>query len=143
MSVLLAINLLTSPSSLWVVWPLLGWGVGLASHGFGVFGTRFGQGWVERRTRALMGEEASEARLRQLLDETLDEHRLPTGAPQDLARLQRRIEHLEAIATETAPPFPPLDAAPPEQARLDLDSLDAAPPSSNGTAERGGAAARA
>lgn len=30
---LLLINLLTSPAYLWVVWPLLGWGIGLASHG--------------------------------------------------------------------------------------------------------------
>lgn len=30
---LLAINLLTSPGTLWVIWPMLGWGVGLVAHG--------------------------------------------------------------------------------------------------------------
>ena len=47
---LLIINLLTSPGYLWVVWPLLGWGVGLAIHYFTVFGF-FGLGtedWEER-----------------------------------------------------------------------------------------------
>ena len=134
MAGLVTINLLTSPSYLWFFWPLLGWGVGLTSHAAAVFGANVGGGWVERRTRELMGEEASEARLRTLLDETLDARALPAGSPQDLARLQRRIEHLEAIVTSTDAP---LGVAPP---RLGLDGLDAAPPEAAG--ERGGAAPR-
>ncbi len=35
---LLALNLLTSPGYLWFVFPLLGWGVGLAFHYVDVFG---------------------------------------------------------------------------------------------------------
>ena len=104
MSVLVAVNLLTGPGYLWFFWPLLGWGVGLASHAAKTFGNQLGGGWVERRTHELMGAEASETRLRQLLDEEFDERRLPAGAPQDLARLQRRIEHLEAIVTATDDP---------------------------------------
>ena len=130
MAVLVAVNLLTSPGYLWFFWPLLGWGVGLASHAAGVFGTSIGGGWVDRRARELMGAEASDARLRQLLDETLDARALPPGEPQDLARLQRRIEHLEAIVTATDDD--PLAPAP--LGRLGLD--DALP-------ERGGAAPRA
>ena len=129
MAGLVALNLLTSPGYLWFFWPLLGWGFGLTSHAAAVFGTRVGGGWVERRTRELMGEEASEARLRTLLDETLDARALPAGSPQDLARLQRRIEHLEAIVTAADDPFA-LDAAPPRPA-LDLDGL-AAPPDERG-----------
>ncbi len=53
---LLLINLLTSPAYLWVVWPLLGWGIGLASHGLGVFGGRFGRDWEERQLRQLLDE---------------------------------------------------------------------------------------
>ena len=97
---LFALNLFTSPGHLWAVYPLLGWGIGLANHAFQTYG--WGQGdWVERRTHELMGAEASEERLRELLDETLDERAIPAGAPQDVARLQRRIEHLEAIVTSS------------------------------------------
>ncbi|MEY3367335.1 MAG: hypothetical protein RI973_490 [Bacteroidota bacterium] len=35
---LLVLNLLTTPDSLWVVYPLLGWGIGLAFHYVEVFG---------------------------------------------------------------------------------------------------------
>lgn len=33
---LLAINLSTYPTVLWIKWPLLGWGLGLAFHALGV-----------------------------------------------------------------------------------------------------------
>ncbi|MDT0630890.1 2TM domain-containing protein [Rubrivirga litoralis] len=148
MAVLVTVNLLTSPGYLWFFWPLLGWGFGLTKHAASVFGTHTGQAWVDRRTRELMGEEATDARLRTLLDETLDARALPPGAPQDLARLQRRIEHLEAIVTATDDPLA-AETAPPRPDRighrinLDLDGLDAdrldpAPPVRN--RGRGGAA---
>jgi 2TM domain len=35
---LFAINIITSPSYLWFVFPMLGWGIGLAFHYVGVFG---------------------------------------------------------------------------------------------------------
>ncbi|MCC6726020.1 MAG: 2TM domain-containing protein [Saprospiraceae bacterium] len=35
---LFVLNMITSPSYLWFVFPLLGWGVGLAFHYVGVFG---------------------------------------------------------------------------------------------------------
>lgn len=35
---LIGINLLTGIGTLWCVWPLLGWGLGLAIHAAGVFG---------------------------------------------------------------------------------------------------------
>lgn len=34
---LFAINLFTSPGYLWAVWPLMGWGVGLALHGATIY----------------------------------------------------------------------------------------------------------
>lgn len=51
MAVLLFLNLLTSPESFWVVWPALGWGIGLAMHGFSVFDVigRFDQKWERRQ----------------------------------------------------------------------------------------------
>lgn len=37
MTLLVVINLVTSPQAIWVVWPLIGWGLALALHGAGVF----------------------------------------------------------------------------------------------------------
>jgi hypothetical protein len=34
---LIVVNLATSPDKLWFYWPLIGWGIGLAAHGFGVY----------------------------------------------------------------------------------------------------------
>jgi hypothetical protein len=52
---LLTINLLTSPHSLWFYWPLLGWGIAVALHALRVFGfSRSGQDWEERKINELM-----------------------------------------------------------------------------------------
>ena len=111
MTGLAVLNLLTSPGDLWFVWPLLGWGIGVASQAIGTFGAPGMGAWEERRMQALAGQEASEARLRRMLDETLDERAVPAGAPQPADRLQRRIEHLEAIVTsrdwDSAASLPP------------------------------------
>ena len=37
MGLLVVINLLTSPGTLWFVWPLIGWGLAVALHGARVF----------------------------------------------------------------------------------------------------------
>ncbi|MBU2490354.1 MAG: 2TM domain-containing protein [Proteobacteria bacterium] len=39
---MLAVNLTYSPQVLWFYWPLLGWSIGLATHGFQVFVVRDG-----------------------------------------------------------------------------------------------------
>lgn len=55
---LLILNLLTSPGYLWVIWPFLGWGIGLVSHYFSVFGF-FGMGtqdWEEREIEKEMSK---------------------------------------------------------------------------------------
>lgn len=57
MAVLLVINLLTGPGYIWVVWPALGWGLGVLMHGLTVFEhfSFFGAEWerkqVEKRLR--------------------------------------------------------------------------------------------
>jgi len=38
-ALLVIVNLLTMPDSLWFVWPLAGWGVGIVIHGLVVFVT--------------------------------------------------------------------------------------------------------
>ncbi|MBL4807291.1 MAG: helix-turn-helix domain-containing protein [Rhodobacteraceae bacterium] len=55
--ILLVINLLTSPGYLWVVWPALGWGIGVVFHGLSVFeifspmGSRWEKRQIEKRLR--------------------------------------------------------------------------------------------
>ncbi|KXH83348.1 2TM domain-containing protein [Chryseobacterium kwangjuense] len=49
---LIIVNLLTSPHNLWFYFPMLGWGVGVASHAFQVFGV--GESWKERKIREIM-----------------------------------------------------------------------------------------
>lgn len=41
-TVLVVINLTSSPEHLWFPWPLLGWGIGLAAHASKVLGTPWG-----------------------------------------------------------------------------------------------------
>jgi hypothetical protein len=43
----------------WFYWPLLGWGIGLAAHGFGVFGAfgLFTRDWEERQVKRIMDKE--------------------------------------------------------------------------------------
>jgi hypothetical protein len=46
----------------WFYWPLIGWGIGLGLHAFGVFGFSGGGGpwgrqWEERKIQEMMDEE--------------------------------------------------------------------------------------
>ncbi|QCX53180.1 2TM domain-containing protein [Elizabethkingia sp. JS20170427COW] len=49
---LIAINLLFSPGFYWFMFPMLGWGLGVAIHGFSTFG--IGKNWEEKKIRKLM-----------------------------------------------------------------------------------------
>ena len=53
---LFSINMIGSPDSLWFVWPLIGWGIGVAFHALSVlgFGRGLGADWEERKIRELM-----------------------------------------------------------------------------------------
>lgn len=53
------INLITSPGSLWFIYPALGWGVGLAVHGMSVFNFLpfLGKDWEDRKIRQYMEKE--------------------------------------------------------------------------------------
>ncbi len=48
---LLILNLLNNPSNLWVIWPALGWGVGVAFHALSVFEifSPMGGDWEKRQ----------------------------------------------------------------------------------------------
>ncbi|MEW5676084.1 histidine kinase [Flavobacterium enshiense] len=54
--VLVFINLKFSSKFQWFWFPMLGWGMGLIFHGFGVFG--LGANWEERKIKELMNEDA-------------------------------------------------------------------------------------
>jgi len=43
----------------WFYWPLLGWGIGLAAHGFSVYGAfgLFGREWEEREMKKILDRE--------------------------------------------------------------------------------------
>ena len=57
--ILFSINMIVSPDSLWFIWPLMGWGVGVVIHGLSVFGFVPGLGadWEERKIREIMEKE--------------------------------------------------------------------------------------
>ncbi|ESU22390.1 signal transduction histidine kinase LytS [Flavobacterium enshiense DK69] len=50
--VLVFINLYFSPKFQWFWFPMIGWGLGLLMHGFGVFG--YGSRWEERKIREIL-----------------------------------------------------------------------------------------
>ena len=53
---LVLVNLGTTRAGWWSVWPLLGWGIGLAAHGLAVFGIGglWGPQWEERKIQQLL-----------------------------------------------------------------------------------------
>ncbi|WP_061084081.1 2TM domain-containing protein [Chryseobacterium indologenes] len=52
---LAVLNLFTAPQYLWFLWPMMGWGMGLAAHGITTFG--IGKEWEEKKIRQLMNED--------------------------------------------------------------------------------------
>ncbi|KAA0129866.1 histidine kinase [Chryseobacterium sp. SN22] len=49
---LIIVNIITSPGDLWFIYPMLGWGIGLAAHGMGVFG--IGKRWEDKKIREIL-----------------------------------------------------------------------------------------
>lgn len=58
-SCLVFINLKYTPEYIWFYWPMLGWGIGLLFHAFGVFKIIpfFGADWEEKKVKEIMDEE--------------------------------------------------------------------------------------
>jgi hypothetical protein len=56
---LLIVNTVRNPETWWFQYTALGWGVGLLSHWWGVFGARifFSREWEERKIRDLLEKE--------------------------------------------------------------------------------------
>jgi hypothetical protein len=53
------LNWIVSPTFWWVVFPAIGWGVGLATHAVSVFfeDSLLGSAWEERKTREIVERE--------------------------------------------------------------------------------------
>jgi hypothetical protein len=53
------INWVVSPGTWWVIWPMVGWGIGLGAHAVSVFfeGSLLGPEWEERKTRELLNHD--------------------------------------------------------------------------------------
>jgi hypothetical protein len=56
---LLVLNLITSPGYLWFLWPLIGWGIGVAIHGMKVFNCLpfFNKDWEEQKIKEFIEKE--------------------------------------------------------------------------------------
>lgn len=50
-------NLIKSPDRMWVIWPALGWGLGLMFHGMRVYGTMpfMNADWEKRQVEKYLG----------------------------------------------------------------------------------------
>jgi hypothetical protein len=90
-TMLVAVNLVTSPGVFWAVWPILGWGVKVVGHAVAVFGVPGYADWKDRVRRRYIRRH--EDRPVAGLDEKADD---PSG---EAAQLRRRVENLEAIVT--------------------------------------------
>ncbi|MFC3148561.1 sensor histidine kinase [Piscinibacterium candidicorallinum] len=53
------LNIATTPNNIWFFWPMIGWGIGITAHAFGVFGPDLwlGREWEERKVQALLAKE--------------------------------------------------------------------------------------
>jgi hypothetical protein len=74
------INIMVTPDFLWCLYPMLGWGIGLATHTVSVFGF-FGIGgkkWEEQKVQEMLGQNATR---------------------EELERLSERIESLATIVS--------------------------------------------
>ena len=58
---LIFVNLMTSPGYHWFWWPMLGWGIGMVFHAYGVFWKNilFGADWEERKINELIDKDSN------------------------------------------------------------------------------------
>lgn len=101
---LICLNLLTSPHTLWAIWSVLGWGVGLASHAASLFGLLGigGRAWQERKVREIMLQRQrglSAEQVKQLLREKLQPDTHVVLSQAEWQTVLRRLENLETIVT--------------------------------------------
>jgi hypothetical protein len=60
---LIVVNLVTSPGTLWFYWVTIFWGIGLVIHAVDTFtirGKYLGEEWEEKKIKEMMGEDKEE-----------------------------------------------------------------------------------
>lgn len=65
---LFMINMVTSPSAIWFIYPLFGWGIGLIIHTVTVYGS--GHDWEQRKLQELTGLNDTREELERLSERT-------------------------------------------------------------------------
>lgn len=65
---LVGINLFSGPGTLWFIYPMLGWGIGLICHAADVFWT--GKDWEQRKLEELTGLKSTQDELQRLSERT-------------------------------------------------------------------------
>lgn len=55
MALLAVINWIVTPDYWWVVWPMLGWGIGIVSHAISIFSPFLGPSWEKRQIEKRLG----------------------------------------------------------------------------------------
>ncbi|MCK0146840.1 2TM domain-containing protein [Arenibacter sp. F26102] len=58
-AILISVNLIKSPDTLWFIWPLMGWGIAIFWHAMGVFVFNTESGVTERMIRKEMDKQLS------------------------------------------------------------------------------------
>jgi len=90
-TMLVGINLSTSPGVFWAIWPILGWGAKVVAHAVAVFGVPGYADWKDRTRRRY---------IRRYADRPEVEFGEETDArTDDTEQLRRRVENLETIVT--------------------------------------------
>ena len=80
------LNFLTSKGSFWAIWPIMGWGIGVAMHALSVFGfPGLGKDWEERMIEQEMDRVDQEDMQRRSQSRQLPEH---TGKEEDSMELK-------------------------------------------------------
>lgn len=151
---LFAINVVSSPGSWWFVYPLFGWGIGLAIHAFNIFGTN--ANWENRKLQELTGVSETREELQRLSERTdnlvtilssvdwekIDPELLQTKtnlettrqsiaslkqerSPSRQAAVTREIEKLEEFVTSSR--FDYYELAAVDSAAVETAAVDAAP----------------
>lgn len=103
-TMLVGIWLATGSSHFWPIYPILGWGMGLASHASAIFGFfgMFDRSWEERKVRELILQKEhglSADQVRTLLKKEMAAERTLMPSAGELRRIDQRLQNLEAIVT--------------------------------------------
>jgi hypothetical protein len=67
---LFAINMITSPGTLWFYWAAIGWGIAVAIQGATVMFGPFGDDWTERKVQRIIDRDRAAEPVRETVEPT-------------------------------------------------------------------------